>query len=125
MTRLKIAVRDKEPVNIENIRNINIDFYSGVLSFNHGDESGPLHGEYALADLDDIDWETMEGTKDVERALTTYQHRAMRNLPPVLPGQPDLTYEPKLPPLVKPTEAKIPEDMNVGTRKNIINQPVA
>jgi hypothetical protein len=113
MQRLKIKLKDDEAddITIENIRDIHIDFYLGTVMFNHGDESGPLRGEYALADLEDIDWETMEGTRDVERTLTTYQHRAMRNLPPVLPGQPDQTYEPTLPKILKPTPGKVPDDL--------------
>ncbi len=115
MVKLKLKLKDgfvsptgqEGDQEIVNPTELIISFKNGTIAFTHGDESGPMRGEFALADLDDIDWEVDEVS--ASDGLTTYQLRAMRNLPPVIPGMPDMTYDPVLPRTLKPTAAHVPD----------------
>jgi hypothetical protein len=108
MTNLTVKLKesdayDRTEVEISNVRDLTVDFYRGTVRFTFNDESGPQNGEYALNELEDIDWNVVKDTPEVGPALTTYQLRAMHNLPPKIPGAPDYTYEPSLPRTLSPT----------------------
>ena len=109
MIKFLVTPNEGDTVEIYGVSEAVLDFSRATLRVNFSDEGGPRTGEYALDQLKDVDWEVVEGTREFERNLTTYQQRAVQNLPPVLPGAPDYTYEPNLPKIVKPTPAPVPE----------------
>lgn len=98
-----------EPVEVYGVQLIEYDFLRGSVRIHFNDEGGPHVGEYAL-DAVEIDYEAAAGTQLIGRSLTTYQLRAINNLPPVLPGAPDYTFEPAIPKYLKPTDTKMPPE---------------
>ena len=88
------------------------DFRRGTLQVNAQSENGQTYGEYSLADIDNVeeDFEDEPGVPDAQRGLTTYQHRAIRNLPPKIAGAPDQTFDALLPKIASPTPTVLPEE---------------
>lgn len=104
MTKLTISPKKGDKIEIMSVRDVTFDFQRGVVHYNFDDEGGPQHGEHALDLLDDIDWSVAENTAEFGAHLTTYQFRAMANLPPKLVNAPDLTYDPVLPKRFVPSD---------------------
>jgi len=121
MVNLKITLKEEgKVVEIHEPRDLFIDFRLGTIIVNFYDEMGPRTGSYSFSDISDIDWDTVQGTPEQQVVLSTYQQRAIRNLPPKLPGQPDYTYDPRMPKVASPTPIQEvnEEVVETGSTKN-------
>lgn len=87
------------------------DFRRGTVQINAQTENGLTYGEYSMADVEDFEEEFIEDdSPDAARGLTTYQQRAIRNLPPKIAGMPDLTNDALVPLVASPTPTVMSEE---------------
>lgn len=87
------------------------DFRRGTIQVNAQSENGQTYGEFSMADIDSFDEEYIEDdSPDASRGLTTYQQRAIRNLPPKIAGAPDQTFDALVPKVASPTPTVMSEE---------------